>query len=227
MAKKKSKPRDSKRALSGPRLMSIPIEEYIGEYPAGGTSFASYKNWIPSTAGTALMNEGYFDLSGYANDALTLFPTNMGLQDPGYYTTSNVLPTSRLAVLDIISQERLDVDEVEDWWRTYKNVPGMMATTLDFEQIIMGQFRLMTPQTDFTLVGALSSIAGGEFGSGSPTTVQKLWVYRFLIYSAETFENTELEVNATRFNMAATIAEEKELSFLMRQKRSYEISTGQ
>lgn len=218
--------KNSTRALSGPRLMEISFEEYIGEYPLAGSSFSAYKNWTPSTTGQALMNENYFDLSGYARDGLTLFPTNAGLQDPGYYTTSNVLPTTRLVVLDIMSQERLDVDDVETWWRDYKNVPGMMESPVDHEQIIMGNFRLFVPQTDFTFVSAMSPISGGDFGSASPTTVQKLWCYRFLIYSAQVFDNTELEVNATRFMLAATIAEESEDSFLMRQKRSYELATG-
>lgn len=214
-------------ALTGPRLMEKMVDEYIGLYSTPDNSFPAYKGWVPSNDGLTLMHESYFDLSGYTNDHLTTFPVNAGLQDPGYYTVAaaGIDGSTRLIVLDIMSQERLDIEAVDTDWRGSKNVPGMPTSTEDFEQIILGRLRMMAPQTDFRYVSALSPIAGGEFGSASPTTVAKLWCYRFLIYSSETYVGAGLEVNATRFVLSATIIEEEDLPFIMRQKRSFELST--
>jgi len=215
-------------AITGPRLMEKMVDEYIGEYSTPDSQFPAYKGWVPSADGLTLMHESYLDLSGYTADHLTAFPINAGLQDPGYYTVAaaGINASTRLVVLDLMSQERLDIEEVDTDWRGSKNVPGMPTSTTDFEQIIMGRFRMMAPQTDFTYVSALSPIAGGDFGSASPTTVAKLWCYRFLLYSAEEpYVGAGLEVNATRFVLSATIVEEEDLPFLMRQKRSFELST--
>jgi len=217
---------DGARALTGPRILHREVEEYTGRWDTPSTSFPAYKNWTPSTSGTSLMNENYFDLSGYEHDFLTLIPSGATLQDPGYYVTDNVSPLTGVVVLDIISQERLDHDTVETDWLQSLNVPSMPTTTEDFNQIVFGQFRWFAPQTDFTLVQAMSPISRGNFGSSSPTTVAKLWCYRFLIVTSVDLTNMLLTVNATRFVLGSTIVKEKDLSFIMRQKRSYELGTG-
>lgn len=220
MAKKSN----AANALEGPTTLERGVDEYIGIHTGG--KFPGYKGWTTSASGGVLMHESYFDLGGYEREYLTIFPTNAALQDNGYYTTTVADATTNLVVLDIISQERLNINDVENDWQTFRNVPSNPTSTEDFEQIIFGRFRFMAPTTSFTYGLALTPVSGGSFGSGSPSTAQKLWCYRFLIYDAVSLDGVKLEVNATRFLMAATIVKEDDLPFMMRQKRSYELSSG-
>jgi hypothetical protein len=214
------------KALTGPRLLTKEVPEYIGTF-AEVTGFPTYKNWFTSASGNSIYHESYLDLSGYTNDYLTLMPSQVALQDPGYYTVQGAAnAATAIFVIDVMSNERLDIDEVEADWLNFFNVPGMMTTTEDFEQIIFGQFRWMSPQTNFSFATALNTISAGTFGSGSPTTVAKLWCYRFVISNTGGFLPADrLAINAARFVMGATVVKEDELPFLMRQKRSYELAT--
>jgi len=214
------------RALTGPRILTKEVPEYLGTY-LPGTGFPTYKNWYASTTGNTVYHESYLDLSGYTQDFLTLMPQQVTLQDPGYYTVQGIENTlTAIYMIDVVSLERLNIDEVEADWLTSFNAPGMMTTTEDFEQIIFGQFRWLSPQTNFTEVTALAPISGGSFGSGNPSTVAKLWCYRIAIGSTGGFAPTDrLTINATRFVLAATVIKEDDLPFLMRQKRSYELGT--
>jgi len=213
-------------SLTGPRILERTVDEYIGTFDSASNKFPAYKGWVTSAAGGVLMHESYFDLGGYEREFLTLFPTNATLQDPGYYTSSATDVSTNMVVLDIISQERLSIVNVEADWRNNRNVPNMPTTTEDFEQIIFGQFRWMAPSTSFSFTTALTPISRGNFGSANPTTVQKLWCYRFLIYENDPgFIDVNLECAATRFVLGATIAKEEDLPFLMRQYRSYELAS--
>lgn len=214
----------SSRALTGPRVLTKGIEEYTGTY-VDGSGFPAYKNWKPSTSGFSLMHESYFDLSGYARDYLTLVPSGVNLQDGGYYVTTGSSPLTGMFVIDIVSQERLTHDDVETQWLTLYNLSGQPETEQDFEQIVYGKFRWLAPTLNNTYVNGLTPMSQGLFGSSSPTTVQKLWCYRFLIYTTQDATGDAIACNATRFLLGATVIKEDDLPFLMRQKRSYELGT--
>lgn len=220
---KKSK--TSTRSLTGPRVLERAVPEYIGTY-VDGQGFPSYKTWTTNAAGNAIMHESYFDLAGYTRDYLTLVPSGASIQDLGYYTTSGTSPGTALIVLDIISQERLELQAVVDDWADTANVPGHPTSTEDFEQIIYGRFQWLAPTLDFTFTTALTPVSRGNFGSGSPTTVEKLWCYRILMPQSIDLTDDRIVVSSSRFVLGATIIKEDELPFLMRQKRSYELGTG-
>lgn len=214
-----------KGALEGNRLMSKDVGRYIHTYEETDTEWPALGSWQTISVGapTGIYSEDYFDLSGYALSDLTVFPLDMLLQDPGlpYYYG----PTSgSLRVVDIISQERLDISETYTQL-TLGSPPGSNETIYDWEQILMCDIRYMTSQQDFTGAANLQRVSSaGSFGSGSPTTVQKLWCYRIIIPSAPSTGDL-LQVPSTRFVMSTTAAYEGDLPFLMRQKRSYELAT--
>jgi hypothetical protein len=151
------------------------------------------------------------------------------LQDPGRYISSNnAVP---LQVLDIISQVRLSMTDVYSWVYPDPTVqgsnamPGMLGTDVDWTQIIWGQYRTFLPQNSFTGFGTEMLVAsGGMFGSGSPSTAQKLYCYRFVLLPGSQNADT-LQLPASRFVLNAVIAPEDDKAFLMRQKRSYELAT--
>lgn len=207
----------AKGALEGDKTISQMMPEYSGAYT---TEWTDHKTWQGPATGNVIFNETYIDLSAYELDDLTFFPMGAILQDPGLYQSD---VTNPLQVLDIVSQAKLNITEVLANLAE-NNVPGMMESTMDFTQIIWGQYRTFLGQATFQGGANLFLPAnGGLFGSGSPTTAAKLYCTRIIITDAAT-EGNYLSVPASRFIVSAVVAKEKDLAFMMRQKRSYELA---
>jgi len=212
----------STRALTGVRLLHKDIPSTLCTETGG--SFVASNGW-QHIADNVLYYETYFDLSAYELDDLTVVPTSLSLQDGLPYTTIQPAPETQMAVLDIISQEKLDMATVyTNYTQTY-DIPGSPAATEDWTQLLMCNFRLMTPQTDFAVSSLLLPATGGTFGSAEPTAVQKLWLYRIIIPVANDLTDTIWNIPPTRFIMGADIVKEEDLPYMMRLKRSYELAT--
>jgi hypothetical protein len=224
MAAKKSTKKTSTRALTGNRLMHRDVPSTAATYNAGTNTWDVTNGWRVGPTVRAVYHESYFDLSGYELDDLTTVPTVLMLQDSGQYFLSNPFADSLVTVLDIISEERLDPDTISTLSMT-GDYPGTPGSTENYEQIKMCNVRGMTTQTEFGSITLLRPAFGGAYGSSSPTAVQKLWCYRVIRIAATDLTGQVLFVPATRFVMGATIVQEKELPYMMRLKRSYELST--
>ena len=207
----------SKGALSGEKIMTMMIPEYIGTYT---TEWSDWKTWAGPSIGNVVFNETYIDTSGYELDDLTVFPMGALLQDPGLTLSSATAGV--IQVLDIITQSRLDIaDVLADM--TENNVPGMPLSDTDFMQVIWGQYRVFLGQETFAAGANLFLPANGSlFGSGEPTTAGRLYCYRIIITEGAAEADT-LQLPASRFILNSVVAKEEELPFLMRQKRSYEL----
>lgn len=219
MAKEKT----STRALTGNRLLHAGIPGTVATFEV--TNLWAATNGWNTLGNNVVYHEGYFDLSGYELDDLTLVPTAITLQDGMPYTTTSVDPTTSLPVFDIVSQERLDMQEVYDNYISDYAFPGSSISKEDWSQLLMCNFRLMTPQTDFSVTSLLLPATGGTFGSSEPTAVQKLWHYRIVIPSATDLTASAWIIPPSRFILGAEIIKEDELPYMMRLKRSYEIAT--
>lgn len=218
-----AKEKDTTRALTGSRLMNLPIPSTVATF-TGGNVWAATNGW--KTLGNQVVYyENYFDLSAYELDDLTVVPTAISLQDGLPYTTTSLDPTTQLPVFDIVSQEKLSMDEIHTIYTAGYDYPSSPASTQDWSQLLMCNFRLLTPQTDFSIVNLLLPATGGSLGSAEPTAVQKLWVYRVLIPTATDLSGSTWIVPATRFVLGAEIVKEDDLPYMMRLKRSYELAT--
>ena len=211
----------SNRALTGDRELTQMIPEYYGTV---STNLPDYKGWVSSTLSSGcLMFETYFDLTGYMLDDLTLLPRGAQMQDPGVYSSTD--GSNYMAVVDILSQERLDQEEIYDSLVNQNNLPGMLETLNNFEQITYGSYRLFLPTLQYrppTGIQIYLPASQTFFGSGDPVSVEKLYAYRFIIYPG--IGDTErLEIPASRFVLLARIVQEDDQEYLMRLKRSYEL----
>ena len=226
-------------ALTGPRIMTKEVEEYNGEFVPLSTSWPNYKGWrgVDTISGVAnqpgIYWESYFDLSGYNLDDLTVIPTLMELQDAGPYFFTNPhigpgqTPDNTLWMVDVLSMERLNATEVFTDLVTM-NYPGSPESKLNFEQLPMVNARFTTARSTIGDSSLQTVATAGSLGSGEPTTVQKLWCYRFILIgqgAAGLAGGESLLVPSTRFVLAAQIVQEAELAHMMRLKRSYELST--
>ena len=211
------------RALTGNRLLHEDVPGTLATF-TGGNIWAATNGW-QSVTNKVVYYESYFDLSAYELDDLTLVPTAIALQDGMPYTTTSVDPTRQLPVFDIVSQERLNVQEVYDNYIASASFPGSPESKEDWSQLLMCNFRLMLPQVDFTNVALLLPSTGGSFGSSEPTAVQKLWHYRIVIPTATDLTGSTWLIPPSRFVLGAEIIKEDDLPYMMRLKRSYELST--
>jgi hypothetical protein len=208
----------STRAMTGKRILNIPVGNYNQLSTADG--FPSANGWTALNSGTLLYAENYFDLSGYELDDLTLVPEFLQLQDGLPYLGTGPLA---LDVYDVVSQERLDpIDFVT--YALSGSYPSSPSSKDDWTQIQMCNTRFMTPQSDFAFATLFLPATSGSFGSSEPTAVQKLWVYRIVQVRGVADAQT-LNIPATRFVLGAEIIKEGDLEYMMRLKRSYELST--
>ena len=213
------------RALTGPRLMNLPIPStQLTESEPGSNLYAATNGW-ETLGNDVLYYENYFDLSAYELDDLTLVPNAIALQDGMPYTATNPEAELQLAIFDIVSQERLSMQEVYDNYTTSYGYPGSPESTQDWKQLLMCNFRLLTIQSDFIVSSLLLPATGGALGSSEPTAVQKLWVYRIVIPVLTDLTGLTINIPPTRFVLGAEIVKEDDLPYMMRLKRSYELST--
>jgi len=223
-AKKKPTKKTSARTLEGPRILSQDIPAYQGTYDAVANVFpvAGTNGWYNEGLPNAIAWEGYFDLSGYTQSKLTWVPEGCIVQDPGRFVAEQ-LPAVDVEVLDIISQERLSLTEI-DADLLIGNMPGGPASSNDHEQIIFGNYRLMSSNNTLAL-DLLYTIGGGTFGSGQASAASKLWYYKIIRINGSKTGASELRIPASNFIMPGVAVKEDDLPYMMRLKRSYEIST--
>lgn len=224
-AKKKPSKKTSARTLQGPRILSQDVPAYNGTYDAVANVFPvdGQGGWYNEGLPNAIAWEGYFDLSGYTQSKLTWVPERCIVQDPGRFVAEN-LPDVDIEVLDIISQERLSLTEIEADLFT-GNLPGAPATTIDREQIIFGQYRVMSTNTNYISLDICTVMSGGSFGSGQASAASKLWYYKIIRINGTKTPSSDLRIPASNFIMPGVAVQEEELPYMMRLKRSYEIST--
>lgn len=225
------------RALEGQRDFSIMIPSYQGAWQGAGTGWTTkgdkslatplHGNGWTADGDNTIIYEGYIDLSALQLDDLTMFPLEVGLQDPGFYTESD--GTMEMIVMDIMSQDRLSQSTMSNFMtRTlnqFNNAPGLGGTSQDYHMITMGNLRMMYKSnlvsTSSTLI-PFTTIYQSPFGSGAPVAVEKLWCYRFVYYPAKVAGET-MEIPASRFILKGLVDKEPRYVYINRLKNSYEL----
>lgn len=174
--------------------------------------------------------ETYYDTSGYELDDLTLGPLSVSVQDPGSFMLSD--PGQCFEVYDLITVERLtssDLLLIEANNTGFKSKGiGFADGPLDRAQIITGRFRLFTDnntQTGFPELMLPSRKA--TFGSGHASTARKLWVYKIVVFRQFGNAGTIFRIPPTHYILNAEIFKEADLEYMMRLKRSYELSANE
>jgi hypothetical protein len=168
----------------------------------------------------AAVQRSYFDLSGYNRDYLTTFVQGVEIQDPGPLAGNDAANE----LLELVSTEFISDGEIVAFLTgTGFSGPGYSLSTNNMDQVVYGRRRvyyLLQPPTT-PVIPFLHST--NRWGTANGLTSDKVHITRILITSTI---SSVTYVSDTNVVMAAIIAKEKELPFLMRQKRSYELATG-
>lgn len=170
--------------------------------------------------------ETYFDTSGYTRDYLTTYPIEAFVQQPGRVQISGP-GTVRLYSFDIISTERLDVGDLVVGFNDENALPSFpLGPTQEWEQTMYGRFQQFLGANQGPDVGdVFVRVADDDFGSLEPTTADKLWVYKiWLITGLPSDPGSIMLLPNSRTILRVDVRKEDDLPFLMRQKRSYELT---
>lgn len=206
--------------LEGPRVMNkiLTGTEVTND---GSALISTITGQWKAVAGSnnAAVQRTYFDLSGYNRDFLTTFVQGIEIQDPGPLAGSD----NANELLEIVSTEFITDDEIVAFITgSGYSGPGYSLSTNNMDQVIYARRRAYTLNSTITpIIPNLHSV--NTWGTASAVTSDKVHITRILLTT--TIDSITF-VSDTNVVMAAIISKEKELPFLMRQKRSYELATG-
>jgi len=162
----------------------------------------------------------YFDLSGYNRPALTTFFQGIDFQYAGPPKTTD----TSIQVYDFITTEYLnDAELIQSIGGNIRSGPGFDNSTLNMEQVIYARARQYTAVLAQPDPLAIALASSDLWGTCAASTADKLHVTRVFVFGSGPAVAQVANVNVV---IVAIIAKEKDLPYLMRQKRSYELSTG-
>lgn len=222
------------RALTGRRRLHKSFDpldlEYNPDLGLWGAPGPGSKMWtkVPGSTSSWFIEE-YFDTSGYNRDYLTTMPLGAFVQEAG--RTGITYPgTTRMIVLDMVLERRIDVTALTgSFFSDSGLIPSFPNSTDDWSQVLFGRYRELTGITQGAAIGDMfAASTDNQFGSLDATTNDKLWIYKILtiqgIPPVVSPNFSRLRYPNSRMVLDVEVVKEEDLEFLMRQKRSYELT---
>ena len=163
-------------------------------------------------AGEAFIFRTYVDLSGFTIEDLTTFVQGVDIQ-------KGLIPLKTGAMqglyeFDFLTTRRMSVAELSNLF----GLPGFMGSTVDLQEVIYGE-RMIYGENANT-PGTFVQISGEAFGSGNPSAADKLHWTRLIFFHQAAKDDTAV-IYPTNLVVQAITAEEKDLVYIERLRRSY------
>ena len=187
------------------------------------------QGWQQLATGSGWFHQTDIDLSGYAMESMTFFPSAVGIQDPGVYRMKPgaASVTSSLYVLDLITSTPIDPNRIMNSDFLGAGIgPGMFGSPETFETILYGLARVFSENDTIKIPNYQQLQRSQRFESGEPTAADKLYCYRIVQISAEALDSglSNILIPACRQLVSGMIDQESELVYMQRLKRSYELA---
>jgi len=180
-----------------------------------------------TNTGNVLHWQGSIDLSGYAMDRKTFYPSTTiyqkaypYIQFNGFGCTEMVVVTSiPISIADLL----LQVANLSAPGFTQSSATG--AEQQDWTTVLFGRTNVHLINATLPALGITQLITSDSFGSLSPTAADKLYVYKVVIpATVGGFIGSSLEVASSRLVIPGSMMQEPKLEYMMRLKRSYELA---
>ena len=205
-----------------PRLLNTIIDPFVGTSSGGTLAFAiNGEGWeiIDAQASTSSMFRwrGYIDLGGLERESLTFFMQNAQVSESNSFYG---LGTS-IQVVDLISKVEITDEDLNLATRTGSMyTPGFNDSVQDMDQVLYGRIRGYYHDSGWTLDNLQQQYFEQVWGEGVGTAASRLHITRYV-----TVPNNEasLLVPGACFQVLGTAVEEKDLSYIMRLRRDYEL----
>lgn len=165
----------------------------------------------------ALTNRQYIDLAGWTAQDLTMFTVGVDIQKDGIPLVTT-MPCPLITVYDFITTRRISDDELI---ATINSPPGFLESTLDLMQCTYGLRQSLAQNAQ--IPGTFINVDGGTFGSGNPSSSDKLHWTRLVITTMAKAEDVTgaIAIPPTNLVIQATTTEEADLVYMERLRRSY------
>lgn len=172
----------------------------------------------------AYVYRSYIDLSGWTQQDLTTFTTGVDIQKDRMPLAVIPAPGSCpiITEFDILTTRKIRDDEL--FQTIGATTPGFHPSTVDLMSVIYGE--QTTYAQNSNIPGTYIKTSSSTWGSGNPTAMEKLHWTRIYVTS---FSTSGGDVSGT-FNayptnlvVQATTMEEKDLVYMERLRRSYEL----
>jgi hypothetical protein len=206
-------------SFEGPRVLDKPfpgstfeVTEVEPYYGISGTG------WEAIDA-TTFVIRGYFDLAGYGLEELTAFFQGVEIQE-AWSPHGNM---SFSFVYDMVTTEFIDNASIALMVLNLTgDPPGFPESTYDMSQVVYGRTRTFKAQTiAANPVGTIYQTSSTKWGTCQGTTGDKLFITRVLKFVGTAPEF--ISIPASNFVVAAIVAKEDDIPYLMRMLRSYEL----
>ena len=216
-----------KKPLVHPSTLKSLCPPTTATFGALGAITLSAGSWFraDTTAGTPfLFWEGVIDLGAFRLKDLTWVTTVKDIQEPGNFALNYATP-QRMEFIEFVSNTPLNRNRliaVADDWEIGNAVPGMMNSTVDFQNIIDGRWRQFSPDTTLPAASALT-LKASSFGSCEPSASDRLYTYcmvKFDDFSGIAPADTVF-IPGRRFLLGGAAIQESDLEYVMRLRRSY------
>jgi len=212
--------------LEGPRLLDKLIEACdidMGESPAPAAFPASISDsqWqiLDNLANPTYAARSFYDLSGYTHDDLTTFIRSVDIQE-GWGPRGN----SDFFIIDLVTTEPIDDTTLVNaaiYSTGDGDLPGFPRSDFNMNQVIYGRTREFIKAGTGTIANQYST---SFFGTGTASNSKRIYITRVCYVDPTADQGTKVHVPPCDYVTAAMIGKEKEIPYLMRLKRSYEIA---
>jgi len=205
--------------LEGPRILDKGFSG--GVITNASPTDVSVTGGIKQLSDNVFAERGYYDLSGYTLDNLTAFFAGVTIQEEFTPTGTvtgfivDMVTTHQLTSADIINAHFTDPTSTLD-------LPGFNLSTFDMNQVIYARTRTYNTSAEW---GQISEYGRTQWGTCSAATSEKIYLTR-IIYTAIPIPIGVLNIPPCNYVTSIVVGREPDLTFLMRQRRSYEEATG-
>jgi len=211
--------------IEGPRVLNKILPVFYG-------TNASLAPFLPVTNDTfedlgtgTYVYRTYYDLSGYNRKDLTAFFQGVDIQE-GTFNSTNMY---QMNIVDLITTEFMSdaaCIQAAAFGFADGDAPGFPLSVYDLDQVVYGRRRTWA-RTDAGQINQVTPLFNvATYGTCSGASSDKLHITRIISVPAGPAADEYFRVSPSAYITAIIVAEEKELAYLMRQKRSYEIATG-
>jgi len=213
-------------SIEGPGVMDKPLDgvDITMGSPAAFPATIDGNDWeiIENTGTPAYATRSYYDTSGYNIKQLTCFFQGVDIQEAW-----GPRGTSEFFLVDLITTHRMTQQQIIDahifFGAPEGDLPGFPRSTFDMSQVIYGRTRqFLPPSADFQA----SQYSTTRWGTCAATSGDKIYLTRIVYLDGTPITGAAadsiINIPPCDYVTAIIVAEEKDLQYIMRQKRSFE-----
>jgi len=206
--------------LEGPRILDKGFSG--GVITNDDPTTASVTGGIIKLSENVFAQQSYYDLAGYTLDDLTAFFAGVTIQE-------EFQPHGTMTgwIVDMITTHQLNSTDIINahFDAATLDLPGFNLSTFDMNQVIYARTRTFSTSANWT-PAIISEYGRTQWGTCSASTSEKVYLTRIIYTAIPIIPLTVLNVPPCNYVTSIVVGREPDLTFMMRQRRSYEEATG-